>query len=221
MAFHLIDMATWPRAQQFQFFTQVSCVTYAVTANIDIARFRKALKAKGYKLTPALTWAMMRVINAHQEFRTSLNEKGELGYYDVIHPWFPIFHPETENFSLVWTEYKEDFGAFYDDYMRVCERYADDLNFLPIAPPPNTISVSSATWLAFTSFTFDIYRLNGFPFGQFITMSVTIGKYVEENDKLLLPVAVQVHHSICDAVHVGRFYAELQALLDDAEAWLG
>ena len=32
-----------------------------------------------------------------------------------------------------------------------------------------------------------------------------MGKYYKENDKILLPLAIQVHHAVCDGFHICRF----------------
>ena len=45
----------------------------------------------------------------------------------------------------------------------------------------------------------------------------TMGRYYEENGKTLLPLAVQVHHGVCDGFHLCRFVSGLQARLDGME----
>nr|WP_279355025.1 CatA-like O-acetyltransferase [Enterocloster bolteae] len=42
----------------------------------------------------------------------------------------------------------------------------------------------------------------------------TMGKYYEEGGGIWLPLAVQVHHAVCDGFHVCRFINDLQAKLD-------
>jgi chloramphenicol O-acetyltransferase type A len=42
----------------------------------------------------------------------------------------------------------------------------------------------------------------------------TFGKYYEQDGKVLLPLAVQVHHSVCDGFHVARMFNELQEMCD-------
>ena len=42
----------------------------------------------------------------------------------------------------------------------------------------------------------------------------TIGKYYEENGSLILPLAIQVHHALCDGFHLCRFVNELQYLIN-------
>ena len=42
----------------------------------------------------------------------------------------------------------------------------------------------------------------------------TMGKYYKENDKYIMPISIQVHHSVCDGFHLCRFINELQELIN-------
>ena len=42
----------------------------------------------------------------------------------------------------------------------------------------------------------------------------TIGKYFEQGEKILLSLAIQVHHGVCDGFHLSRFINDLQEWLD-------
>lgn len=43
----------------------------------------------------------------------------------------------------------------------------------------------------------------------------TIGKYMEQNGHHTLPLAVQVHHAVCEGFHDCRFVNEVQETLDN------
>ena len=43
----------------------------------------------------------------------------------------------------------------------------------------------------------------------------TIGKYFAQEDKIMLPLALQVHHAVCDGYHVGMFLEKLQTKLNE------
>ena len=43
---------------------------------------------------------------------------------------------------------------------------------------------------------------------------IAFGRFREEGGRLLMPVAIDVHHALCDGVHVGRFFERFQAQLD-------
>ena len=43
----------------------------------------------------------------------------------------------------------------------------------------------------------------------------TMGKYFERDGKRMLPLAIQVHHAVCDGYHVGMFVERLQGYIDN------
>ena len=42
----------------------------------------------------------------------------------------------------------------------------------------------------------------------------TMGRYQKEGGKILMPLAAQVHHGVCDGFHLCRFLRELQERID-------
>ncbi len=57
--------------------------------------------------------------------------------------------------------------------------------------------------------TFDGFNLNLPQGNDYLLPIFTIGKYHYEKGKYLLPLAIQVHHSVCDGFHICRFVNEL------------
>ena len=50
-------------------------------------------------VTSTMLHGISTIVNRHQEFRMACNEAGEVGYYDVVHPCYTIFHKESQTFS--------------------------------------------------------------------------------------------------------------------------
>ena len=48
---------------------------------------------------------------------------------------------------------------------------------------------------------------------DFLLPIFTMGKFYESDGKTLLPLAVQVHHAVCDGFHLCSFVNSLQARL--------
>ena len=40
----------------------------------------------------------------------------------------------------------------------------------------------------------------------------------QENEKTMLPLAIQVHHAVCDGYHLGKFIETLQANINKFDA---
>ena len=96
MGFEKIDRNSWKRNEYFEhYFTNVPC-TYSMTVKLDITQ----IKEKRLKLYPAMLYYLATIVNRHSEFRTAINQAGELGIYDEMMPSYTIFHEDTETFVL-------------------------------------------------------------------------------------------------------------------------
>lgn len=205
MTFEKIDKENWGRREYFEhYFSDVPC-TYSITVKLDIT----GIKQKKQKLYPVLLHSLATVVNRHAEFRTAMNEAGELGTYSEMIPCYTVFHKDTETFSNLWTEYKPDLDDF-------CAAYEEDLLQYGTQPgitgkpdiPPNHFTVSMLPWATFEGFNLNLQKGSGYLIPIF-----TIGKYYQENERIIIPAAIQVHHAVCDGFHVCRFINELQELL--------
>lgn len=206
MTFEIIDKKHWPRMEYFEhYFLNIPC-TYSMTVKLDITR----IKEKKQQLYPAMLYYITTVVNKHSEFRTAINENGELGVYDSMIPCYTIFHKDTETFSNLWTEYDSDFERFCSMYESDILKYGKEKRMMgkPDAPQ-NCFTVSMIPWAAFEGFNLNLQK--GY---NYLIPIFTMGRFYHDNEKTLLPLAIQVHHSICDGFHVCRFINELQELIN-------
>lgn len=214
MRFHRIDMNTYARREHFEAFTQQMPCTYSATVNIDVTRMRVLLKERGLKAYPAQIYLLARAVNQFPEFRMSLDASGQLGYWETSSPHYTVLNQETKTFSGIWTDYTEDFATFYRACVADSERYATGALAPQLEQQANVFFVSSIPWLDFTSF-----NLNLAP-GNDLLPIMTIGKYIEAGERTLMPLAIQVHHAVCDGYHLGQFVAAVRELATSVEDWL-
>ena len=209
MTFKKIDQECWARKEYFEhYFSNTPC-TYSITVKLDITR----IKERKQKLYPTMLYYLTTIVNRHPEFRTAINEKGELGIYSEMLPCYTVFHKDTETFSSLWTEYTpnlDDFCTAYEDDMA---RYGEQHGLMGKPNvPSNSFTVSVLPWTIFEGFNLNLQR--GY---NYLIPIFTIGKYYLENKRIVLPIAVQVHHAVCDGFHVCRFVNELQELINNEE----
>lgn len=210
MGFHIIDRETWGRTEAFHHYSSEVPCTYSVCVNLDITTFMKTVRDRKLKFFPVVLYGISRMVNSHREFRMALDNEGNIGYYDRTDPCFTVFHAARESFSNVWTEYSDDFKTFYSNYLADMELYGDGKTVKSKPLQGNhTFDVSCIPWVSFTGFNLNVQ--NGY--GYFPPI-FTIGKYYEEDEKILLPLAVQVHHAVCDGFHTARLINELQEWLN-------
>ena len=203
MAFRLIDMESWPRREFYEHFIKEVVCTYSAVVNIDITNL------KGKKLYPAMIWLLTKTVNDMPEFRTSLTHEG-LGIYDDMHPMYTVFNKENKNFSGIWSWFSEDYGEFLSSYEADAAAYSRSTRYAPKeGTPPNSFNISMVPWLEFTGF-----NINVFDEGKFLLPVFTMGKFFERDGRRLLPLAIQVHHAVCDGYHMGQFVEKLQGYVD-------
>lgn len=205
--FKKIDKECWTRKEYFEhYFSNVPC-TYSITVKLDITR----IKERKQKLYPTMLYYLTTVVNRHAAFRTAINENGELGVYGEMLPCYTVFHKDTETFSNLWTAYTpnlEDFCAAYEDDML---RYGKQPGMIgKPAIPANSFTVSMLPWATFEGFNLNLQK--GY---DYLKPIFTMGKYYRKKERILLPLAIQVHHAVCDGFHVCRFINELQALINN------
>ncbi len=205
MSFKIIDKQKWNRRSQFEhYYSNVPC-TYSMTVKLEITKIIKLKK----KLYPTMLYAIASIVNNHEELRTSFDEEGNVGIFDVMYPCYTIFHKETETFSNIWTPYNIDFDRFFESYYQDLQQYGtvEKMDAKP-DEPRNTFPVSMIPWESFEGFNLNLKK--GY---DYLSPIFTIGKYYRENDKYYIPLAIQVHHAVCDGYHVCRFISELRNLL--------
>lgn len=178
-----------------------------MTIKLDITNVIKSQK----KLYPTLLYCISKTVNKYEEFRTILDNEGKVGYFDELYPCYTIFHKENETFSNIWTEYSEDYEVFCKNYKEDMEKYGKNLDIVAKPDiPVNSFPISMLPWESFEGFNLNLQR--GY---EYLLPIFTLGKYYQEQDKVFIPLAIQVHHSVCDGFHLCRFIDSLRKALGE------
>ena len=164
---------------------------------------------------PAMIYAIMKVINRHQEFRMALDEDGRPGYYDACHPSYTIFHEDDETFSDIWTEWNEDFNVFYRSACEDMEKFKD-VKGVKAKPgrPDAFVPISCIPWLDFTDFSHDTSGP-----GPMYFPLIVFGKVKASGDKFTIPFSVMINHAAADGFHTSRMIREVQETSDQCSLW--
>lgn len=215
MKFNLIEKEKWDRLPYFEHYLNQKC-TFSITANIDITTLLEQLRNKGIKLYPSFIYMVTRIVNSHKEFRTCFKDDGTLGYWESVLPSYTIFHNENNSFSSIWTQFSDEFRVFYKNYQDDMKQYAEVKGFFTKENvPENSFPISSIPWVSFTGFNLNVNNNH-----DYLLPIITGGKYFNQEDKILLPISLQVHHAVCDGFHASIFIEELQQLSNNCLDWL-
>jgi len=210
MGFRRIEVSQWNRKEYFDHYLHRVPCTYSMTFNLDLTTLIQNIKRDGIKLYPTMIYLLSRIVNQQDEFRTAIDVNGDVGIFDQLHPSYTIFQKDSETFTNIWTEYVSSFSEFYKRYLLDMKNYGDVKSFLAKPnPPENVFNISSIPWVSFTGFNLNLPKDT-----DYLLPIFTTGKYFEQNDKTWLPLAIQVHHAVCDGFHVARFITELQETMN-------
>lgn len=213
--FDKIDFDNWERKENYLWFTKHPS-TINMTANVEITNLLKFVKEKRLRCYPVFSYMISNVVNHIKEFKIGFDEDENIGYWNVIHPRYPIFHEEDKRISILWSEYDNSFGAFYENVDNDINRYGKIRSMAAKGRYPlNFFDVTSIQWVSFTSFSCQSIG-NPISFSPF----VAIGKFFEDRGKILLPVSMGSHHAVSDGYHVSKFFVDLQNLANSFDEWL-
>lgn len=215
--FQPIDPDNWERKLYFDYYMKQIKSKYTLTVQMDITHLLQVVKARGLRFFPTYLYAIMRGVNQYKAFKMGYDKDGRLGYWDVLHPSYTLFHPDDQTFSDVWSEYDDCFDVFYQRVNTDMEQYKD-VKGIVAKPhvPPNFCSVSSMPWLSFSGFAQDTHEPS-----DLLTPLIRFGKYYEEHNRTRIPFAIFVNHAVADGYHTSQLINEIAALVANTEDWMG
>jgi chloramphenicol O-acetyltransferase type A len=209
-----IDIETWSRREHFEFFSAFDHPHFGMSANVDLTTFYPHVKELGTSITTAIVYVLSRAANAIPEFRYRIRPEGVVEH-DVVHPSITV--PTGEDlFTFCFFEYVEDFRNFA---ATTAEKIAYHQEHPKLEDPPgqdDLLFMSAIPWVSFTSFLHPLHLDPPDSVPRFAW-----GKFFDAGGRRMMPLAVQGHHALMDGIHVGKFYAEVQDILDHPDAVLG
>ena len=217
LQFTPIDLKNEPRAEMFYYFSAVAPTGYSLTTEIDITNMRSVLKVANRKFFPAYLWLVTKTLNEQREFKMAKVDD-KIGYYNTLTPLYATFHEDDKTFSLLWTEFDDDFSEFYNAYIANQKKYGSFHGALANKnqlPPPNAYTVSCVPWISFKHFSVHSYDNKPYFFP-----SIESGKFYEKEGRIFLPLSITCHHATTDGYHVNLFLEKLQNRVNKFEKYL-
>lgn len=208
-----IDLETWTRREHFEFFKTFTAPHFNMCANVDVTAFYPAVKQCGHSFTVALVYVITRAGNTIPEFRQRIRD-GNPVEYEMIHPGVTILINE-DVFTFANFRYIEDFSSFATHATEQIAQVKANPGLDTDEGRDDWYFMTAIPWVSFTSF---MHPLHLEPVDS--VPRFAWGKYFQEGDSLKMPLSVQGHHALMDGLHMGRFYKQIQELLDHPEAYL-
>lgn len=208
-----IDIDSWSRSKQYNFFKQMDYPHFNICANVDITNLYDFVKKEKRSFFRTMVYVASRAANEIEEFRYRIRED-KVVVHEFVHPSFTVL-TESESFSFCETKYNSSLNLFDSEAYRRMNEVQKEIYLEDEPGRDDFLFITSIPWVSFTSFTHPINMNNPDSVPR-----LAWGKYFEENGRMKLPFSVQVHHALMDGVHVGKYFERLQKLLDRPEEYL-
>jgi chloramphenicol O-acetyltransferase type A len=210
-----LDLANWSRRELFDFFIGYTNPYFNICTNVDVTNLITFVRERtGVRISLALHYFALRVANEIEPFRYRL--KGEKVFvYDVINGGTTVLLP-NESFAYAYFDYQRDFDKFVSDMGKAVDDVRTGTGALKPTMRDDVIYHTTLPWISFTSFAHA--RTGGR--GESIPR-IVFGKFTKENERMMMPFSVEVHHALMDGLHVGRYLTRLEEALAEPEAFVG
>ncbi len=206
-----IDLDGWKRKQHFDFFRSYEQPFFNLCTDLDVTdllAWCRREEAPSFFL--ASLYCSLSAANRIEEFRYRIRGDRVL-VHPVIHGGSTVLLAD-ETFRFAYFTFHPKLAAFAEAGQRelAAVRHGDGL-LRPQAGSQDDALIhhSVIPWVRFTSFSHArrVDATNSVP-------KIVFGRYSERSGRQFMPISVEVHHSLVDGLHVGRFLDIFQELLE-------
>lgn len=203
----LLDLNTWARREQFDFFRQFEEPFFGVTVEIDCTVAYDQAKGGGRSFFLAYLHTSLLAANEVTPFRYRITDN-QVWIYDQVHASPTINRPDG-TFGFAYMDFYEDAHEFECNSKAEIDRVRAATGLVPAVSGENVIHYSSLPWISFTA----VSHARSFTFKDSCP-KITFGKMTEKGERKVMPVSVHVHHALMDGFHVGQFLEKFQQRMD-------
>ena len=210
---HIIDINTWERKENYEFFLGFQNPTISITSEVECAGAKARAKAAGESFFLHYLYAVLRAVNEIPEFRFRIDAEGRVVYFDHADMLTPIKVKENGRFFTIRLPWNTDFQTFYTTAKAIINDIDPNGNPYDMEKVGgkdllDVILLSATPDLYFTSLTCTQEHRHG---SNYPLMNA--GKAILKEGKLVMPIAMTIHHGFIDGHHLSLFYKKVEEFL--------
>jgi chloramphenicol O-acetyltransferase type A len=202
-----IDVRRWKRRDHYLLFRKYERPFFSVTVDVDVTAAWSASRAPGsgsFFLTSL--FFMLKAANDVEAFRLRLRPRGVWRHDRVAAG--PTIMRADETFGFARLEPAATLAEFATQGQAVISAAAAHRG-LRVERSDDIVFHSVLPWLRFSSFTNALSgKADSIP-------RIVFGQCTPQGARVMMPVAVEVHHAVVDGLDVARFFDRFTAYLDD------
>ena len=210
---HIIDINTWERKENYEFFLGFQNPTISITSEVECAGAKARAKAADESFFLHYLYAVLRAVNEIPEFRFRIDAEGRVVYFDHVDMLTPLKVTENGRFFTIRLPWNTDFQTFYTTAKAIINDIDPNGNPYDMEKVGgkdllDVILLSATPDLYFTSLTCTQEHRHG---SNYPLMNA--GKAILKEGKLVMPIAMTIHHGFIDGHHLSLFYKKVEKFL--------
>lgn len=209
MPYDVINKSSWPRSEHLKFFNSFSHPWYNICVSIDVTKLYHHCKENKRRFTHAYLYLLQKALNQYCPMGYRLIDD-ELRLYKNIQISTTVL-AEDETIRFCEIPLSKNYESFSSNALEVEQAVKESKfilgDFLGKDILQSTVHITILPWLDFTSITHarDTNFRDSIP-------KIAFGKLTKSNDKISMPLSIEVHHGLMDGLHVAQFVELLQTL---------
>lgn len=202
MNYKTLDMEKYYRKDVYRHFTVDCKCSVMITSKIDVTELLAYSKQTGTKFYINFLYVLAKALNSRDDYKMRyLYPENQLVVFDKINPAHYVFHEDTETFTVVYTEFCEEYQEFYSRCCADIEQGKQTRAYGLNGSKLNYFDASYISWLSYEALHVEL------PDGHLhFPPIINWGKYQQENGKLLMPVTVRMNHAVADGYVVSKAF---------------
>jgi chloramphenicol O-acetyltransferase type A len=193
-----LEIDKWNRKSHFNFFKNYDNPFYNICSNIEVTELHKYCKDSGSSFFLASLYLSIKAANEIPEFRYRI-EEDKVFIYDKVHPSSTVLN-EDKTFGFCDFTYYDMFKEFEQNGKVSVDETIKAKSLTTKEYRNDVIHYTTIPWISLTSLT----HARNFGTEDSIP-KIVFGKYFNDNNKLMIPICVEVHHSLVDGYHIGKY----------------
>lgn len=208
---HIIDIDSWNRRDNYNFFRGFVSSWYSVTTEIDCTEASAAARTVGRSFFLYYLYAVLRSANEVDELRYRTDKNGQVVFHDQVDIISPIAVP-GKTFYTVRIPYCEDFERFYSETYSMITHIPEDGDpygiekELSASGDYDVVHLSAVPKMFFTSTTYTVAEAGN----ACSHPLMTAGKAVTREGRLVFPLSIYVNHAFVDGSHLASFFQKIE-----------
>ncbi len=198
----IIDMKNDPRRGQFEYFRTFSNPYASMTANCDITHLRQTVLENGWPFFLTVLYCAINAANEVPELRRRI-KGNQVVEYETCLSSHTVALPDG-TYCYCELDCAKPFAQYLPYAQAEVEKARRSCSMDDGDDPDRLFFVSSIPWLSFTAISMPV------PDPPDSNVRINFGRFFEQGDKILLPLNISVHHSLCDGIHIARFYESFE-----------